>query len=166
MTRTEEHLLAEQIGKHLKARHWTLALAESATGGLLGTIITQISGSSAYFMGGIIAYDDMVKSKLLDVREESLQRWGAVSARVALEMATGAQARLQTTVALSITGIAGPTGATPYKPVGLAYVGMAMPRECWVWRVHSSQDRNANNHAFAKSALQHLHNYLVVGRFT
>jgi PncC family amidohydrolase len=153
-------MLSKRLGALLKRRAWTLSVAESSTAGLLGHLITQVSGSSAYFMGGVIAYDNAVKCDLLNVRQQSIQRWGAVSAQVALEMALGAQRCLETEIALSITGIAGPTGATPQKPVGLAYIGLAAPAERWVWRYLAHGDRDANNHAFAEAALAYVVLYL------
>ncbi len=153
-------MLSERLGALLEARGWTLSVAESSTAGLLGHRIIQVSGSSAYFMGGVIAYDNAVKCDLLNVRPQSIQRWGAVSAQVASEMAMGIQHRLGTEIALSITGIAGPTGATPQKPVGLAYIGLAAPAECWVWRYLAHGNRDSNNAAFAEAALEYALLYL------
>ena len=153
-------MLAEVIGSRLLTRNWHMAVAESATGGLIGHVMTQVSGSSQYFWGGIIAYDNAVKMKLLGVREETLIRWGAVSAVVALEMAAGACRALGVDVAVSVTGIAGPTGATATKPVGLYYLGLATRSERYAWRHLFTGDRAANNEAAAHTALQHLLNYL------
>ncbi len=153
-------MLVEDIGTQLLARGWRMAVAESATGGLIGHMMTQVSGSSQYFWGGIIAYDNTVKIKVLGVREETLVRWGAVSAVVALEMAAGACRALGVEVAVSVTGIAGPTGATASKPVGLYYLGLATPNERWAWRHLFTSDRAANNEAAACAALQHLLDYL------
>ncbi len=153
-------MLADRSGKLLSARGWHLAVAESATGGLIGHLITQIPGSSAYFRGGIIAYANSAKMNLLGVRGESLEQWGVVSPQVALEMAVGATQQLGAEVAISITGIAGPTGATAMKPVGLYYVGLAFPRERWVWRHILDEDRLNNNRAIAHLALEHLVKYL------
>ena len=154
-------MLADKVVQHLLARHWRLAVAESATGGLLGHWITSVPGSSVYFWGGIIAYSNEVKLHLLGVREESLSRAGAVSHQVALEMARGACTAVGADVALSITGIAGPTGATAYKPLGLYYVGLAAPGECWSWRHDFAGDRYHNNEDAARAALEHLHDYLT-----
>ena len=153
-------MLVKQIASRLLARRWRLAVAESATGGLLGHLITSEPGSSAYFQGGVIAYANEVKVGLLGVREESLGRWGAVSAQVALEMARGACQAAGTEVAVSITGIAGPTGATIHKPLGLYYIGLAVPGECWAWRHHFTGDRRENNDSAASAALSHLLTYL------
>jgi nicotinamide-nucleotide amidase len=147
---------AEQVMKRLQARAWRVAVAESATGGLLGHQLTKLSGSSAVFWGGVLAYSNEVKSRLLGVREESLVRWGAVSAQVAMEMAQGARTAVGVEVALSTTGIAGPTGATAYKPLGLYYIGVALPGETWCWRHVFSEDRQANNQLAVQAALEHL----------
>lgn len=153
-------MLAEDVGNQMLTRGWRMAVAESATGGLIGHLMTQVSGSSQYFWGGIIAYDNAVKMRLLDVREETLIRWGAVSAVVALEMAAGACRALGVDVAVSVTGIAGPTGATATKPVGLYYLGLATSSERYAWRHLFTGDRMANNAAAAHAALQHLLDYL------
>ncbi|MBN1487515.1 MAG: CinA family protein, partial [Anaerolineae bacterium] len=154
------NMLVQKLGKLLNNRGWTLSVAESATGGLLGHWLTQVAGSSTYFMGGIIAYANSLKVDLLDVQAESLLNWGAVSPQVALEMAEGARRRLGTDMALSITGIAGPGGSTVTKPVGLAYVGLAVPHECWVWRVIGRGNRESNKRVFAEIALQRAIIYL------
>lgn len=153
-------MITENIGHLLLARGWRMAVAESATGGLIGHMMTQVSGSSQYFWGGVIAYDNAVKMKLLGVQEANLSRWGAVSAVVALEMAAGACRALGVEIAVSVTGIAGPTGATASKPVGLYYLGLATPNERWAWRHLFTGDRAANNEAAAHAALRHLVEYL------
>ncbi len=153
-------MLVEDIGNQLRAHGWRMAVAESATGGLIGHLMTQVSGSSQYFWGGVIAYDNAVKIKVLGVREETLIRWGAVSAVVALEMAAGACRALGVDVAVSVTGIAGPTGATAIKPVGLYYLGLATPNERYAWRHLFTGDRMDNNAAAAHATLQHLLDYL------
>ena len=153
-------MVTDDIGYLLNARGWRLAVAESATGGLIGHLITSVSGSSRYFWGGVIAYDDTVKMRLLGVQEETLIRWGAVSAVVALEMAAGARRALGVEIAVGVTGIAGPTGATASKPVGLYYLGLATSTERWAWRHLFTGDRAANNEAAAHASLRHLLDYL------
>lgn len=153
--------LAAKLGQALQRRNWRLAVAESATGGLLGHWITAVPGSSAYFWGGVIAYANEVKQQLLHVRAQSMIQWGAVSTQVAMDMAIGARTAIQTEAALSITGIAGPTGATPIKPVGLYYIAMAVPDECWCWRHQFNGTREENNHRAAEVAIMHLLNYLT-----
>ncbi len=124
---TDDDSLASVVGKRLRRRRWKLATAESCTGGLLAARLTSVPGSSKFFAGGIVAYHNSVKSSLLEVAGETLQRDGAVSARTAKEMAKGACARLGAQAAVSITGIAGPSGGSPRKPVGLTYIGVSLP---------------------------------------
>jgi len=119
--------LASVVGEHLRAAGETVGVAESCTGGGLGEALTALPGSSAYFEGGIVAYQDRIKRQLLGVDPDELTRSGAVSAPVAEQMAAGAAQRLGTPWGLSITGIAGPGGGTTAKPVGLAYIGLATP---------------------------------------
>jgi nicotinamide-nucleotide amidase len=123
----DDDTLAMVVGQRLKERGETLSVAESCTGGGLGAALTSTPGSSAYFWGGVIAYDNRVKQSLLEVDETVLAEQGAVSHTVAAQMAAGVRAKLQTTWGLSITGIAGPDGGTSEKPVGLVYIGMAGP---------------------------------------
>ncbi|MGJ3251077.1 MAG: competence/damage-inducible protein A [Elainellaceae cyanobacterium] len=117
--------LASVVGDLLSNAQETLAVAESCTGGGLGELLTTVSGSSSYFKGGVIAYANDVKEALLGVNHEDLQAQGAVSDVVAQQMAAGVCDRLGTTWGLSITGVAGPTGGTSAKPVGLVYIGLA-----------------------------------------
>ena len=121
----DDETLAEVVGRLLKARSQTLSVAESCTGGSLGGLITAVPGSSSYFWGGVISYDNRIKQQILGVDEAVLARCGAVSAEVAAAMAAGVRDRLGTDWALSITGIAGPGGGSLEKPVGLVYLGLA-----------------------------------------
>jgi nicotinamide-nucleotide amidase len=123
----DEDTLASVVGKRLRERGETIAVAESCTGGGIGEMFTSIAGSSLYFLGGIIAYDNRLKTSLLGVDRNDLDRFGAVSATVAEQMALGVKKLIQTDWAISITGIAGPDGGTESKPVGLVYVGLAHP---------------------------------------
>lgn len=123
----DEDTLASVVGEQLKAKKQTLAVAESCTGGGLGHLITTISGSSAYFRGGVISYDNQVKIDLLGVSPSDLAQFGAVSESVACQMAAGVRQRLGATWGISVTGIAGPDGGTDEKPVGLVYIGIAHP---------------------------------------
>lgn len=123
----DEDTLTSVVGGLLLKRQQTVAVAESCTGGGLGQLLTDIPGSSAYFYGGVIAYDNKVKVNLLKVHAAVLESEGAVSAIVAEQMALGVKALLKTHWALSITGIAGPGGGSPTKPVGLVYIGLATP---------------------------------------
>jgi nicotinamide-nucleotide amidase len=124
---SDDDTLASVVGNLLKQAGQTVAVAESCTGGGLGEFLTRVPGSSAYFRGGVISYDNQVKINLLGVNPDDLAAQGAVSGIVAEQMATGVQTRLQADWGLSITGIAGPDGGSAAKPVGLVYVGIAAP---------------------------------------
>jgi nicotinamide-nucleotide amidase len=152
--------LEHVVGRLLKERGLTLALSESCTGGLLGHRVTNVPGSSDYFRGSIVAYASDVKEKLLGVGEETLAAHGAVSEQTAREMARGARRAIEADVGVSITGIAGPTGGTPEKPVGLVYVGLAAPDGEWVERYVWEGDRWQNKARSAEAALDLLRRYL------
>ena len=119
--------IEEDIGRALREHGWSLAVAESCTGGLLGERITRVSGSSAYFLGGVIAYSNAVKTGILGVDEAVLAREGAVSEAVVRQMAQGVRVQLGADVGIGITGVAGPGGGTAQKPVGLVYIGLSAP---------------------------------------
>jgi len=119
--------LAELLGTHLRQRGWSCATAESCTGGGIGYAITSIAGSSDYFMGGIISYSNAAKAQLLGVRQQTLERVGAVSPECAVEMANGVRNAVGVDLGIASTGIAGPGGATARKPVGLVYVAVSWP---------------------------------------
>jgi PncC family amidohydrolase len=159
-TTVEALALAAELGERLRERAWQLAVAESCTGGLIGHRITSISGSSDYFAGGVIAYSNSAKEQLLGVAQETLARVGAVSRETALEMAHGARRALEADVGISSTGIAGPGGATPRKPVGLVYVAVATPVDEHVIELHLDGDRltviEASTHAALQLALRQL----------
>ncbi len=125
---TDDETLSSVVGQLLRQNAQTLAVAESCTGGGLGQRLTAISGSSDYFLGGVIAYHNRVKIQQLEVNAQDLAQSGAVSAVVAEQMALGVQRQFQSSWGLSITGIAGPTGSTADKPVGLVYIGLASPQ--------------------------------------
>uniref|UniRef100_UPI0036F4383D competence/damage-inducible protein A n=1 Tax=Trichocoleus desertorum TaxID=1481672 RepID=UPI0036F4383D len=125
----DDESLASVVGGQLQAVRETVSTAESCTGGGLGQMLTSIPGSSSYFMGGVISYDNQAKISLLGVNAEDLAQQGAVSHIVAKQMAGGVRSRLGTTWGLSITGIAGPGGGSASKPVGLVYIGLAGPQE-------------------------------------
>ena len=148
--------LAERLFTVCVERGLTVATAESCTGGLVAHTITEIAGSSAYFLGGFVTYADEVKRDQLGVSAELLASHGAVSAQVARAMAEGARARLGTTVAVSITGIAGPGGGSDEKPVGLTYVAVSDEAGADVRRHLWSGDRSANKRDSAAAALELL----------
>lgn len=116
---------ALKIKELLTTHRWSLVVAESCTGGRLGATLTQIPGSSAYFYGGFIVYSDAAKINLLGVRQETLEQWGAVSEATAKEMAENAKNLCAVDIAVAITGIAGPEGGSPTKPVGLVFIAVA-----------------------------------------
>ena len=148
--------LAARVVAACMAQGLTVATAESCTGGLVAHLLTEVPGSSACLRGGIVAYADDVKRDTLDVPEEVLAAHGAVSAQVAVAMAEGARALLSADVAVSITGIAGPGGGTPAKPVGLTYLAISGPDGTEVERRQWAGDRAANKLASAEAALAAL----------
>jgi nicotinamide-nucleotide amidase len=146
--------LSRRVGAELMQRGWTIAIAESCTGGLVGYLLTSVAGSSAYFTGGIVAYSNAVKQHLLHVPHTTLETVGAVSAETAQAMAQGVRVQLHTDVGIATTGIAGPGGGTPTKPVGLVYLAVTTPTETLVRRVICDGDRRANQQRSAEIALQ------------
>lgn len=149
-----------QIGNLLRKRALTLALAESCTGGLIGDRITDVPGSSEYFLGGVVAYAYEAKVALLGVSWDILNTKGAVSQETVLEMARGARRILNTDIAVSVTGIAGPGGGTPEKPVGTTWIGLVAKEGEWTRSFQFSGDREQNKISSANAALQMLLDYL------
>jgi PncC family amidohydrolase len=142
-----------RVGEALQKKGWKLAVAESCTGGLLGHRITSVPGSSDYFLGGIIAYSNIAKGRLLDVRSSTLANHGAVSRETSLEMARGVCRAMGADVSVSVTGIAGPSGGTTEKPVGLAWIAACSPQGEWSERYIWSGDRAQNKEHSATAAL-------------
>ena len=138
----------------------TLATAESCTGGLIGDRITNVPGASEYFLGGVAAYAYAAKERLLGVNRETLERFGAVSRETVLEMARGARQAIGAQIGLSVSGIAGPGGGMPGKPVGLVWIGLSAPDGDWAWRCLFTGNRVENKAASAEEALRILANYL------
>jgi nicotinamide-nucleotide amidase len=161
---SDEDTLATAVGRLLWEAEATLGVAESCTGGNLGRMLTEVPGSSRYFWGGVIAYDNRVKMSILDVNPEDLETHGAVSHAVAQQMAAGVRDRLGTHWGLSITGIAGPDGGTDTKPVGLVYLGLASPDGSVTSSEHrfgEMRGRDWIRHVSACSALDLLRNALL-----
>lgn len=153
--------LEETVGRLLEERGWSLVVAESCTGGLIAHTVTNSPGSSAYFERGIVAYSNEAKRELLGVPAALIEREGAVSADVARAMAEGARGLAGADVAVSATGIAGPTGGTPDKPVGLVYVALSGPggdTRCEEHRFEA--DRLGVKEATCRAALEMLRRYL------
>jgi nicotinamide-nucleotide amidase len=151
-----EKELVEVIGDILAEHRWTIALAESCTGGLLGGMLTDVPGASDYFIQGYITYSNTAKTELLGVPRQMIDTYGAVSSQVAEEMALGAKARSKTDFAIAITGIAGPSGGTVEKPVGTTYIAVAHPKGAEVKKHIFQDDRKMNRLRACYSALNLL----------
>ena len=172
--------LRERLGRHLfseeergveeivldlcRARGWTLATAESCTGGMVAARLTSVPGSSEVFLGSVVAYADEVKQRELGVDAETLERYGAVSAETAAAMASGARTRLRADVAVSVTGIAGPGGGTPEKPVGLVYVHAETPEASRGIEFTYGQDRDSIRRRATVASLHLLRRLLSQSR--
>ena len=153
-------LLEISVGNLLRQRGLRLAVAESCTGGLVGHRITNIPGSSTYYMGSITAYSYEAKVRLLGVRWETLEKYGAVSKQVVIEMAKGVRKALAADIGLAISGIAGPGGGTPEKPVGLTWIGLSAGDVDEAWSYVWQGDRIQVKEHSAEQALQVLVDYL------
>jgi PncC family amidohydrolase len=155
-----QHTLEIIAGKLLRQRGLRLAVAESCTGGLVGHRLTNVAGSSTYYMGSITAYAYEAKVRLLGIKWRSLERYGAVSKQIALEMALGVRRALAADIGLSVTGIAGPGGGTPDKPVGYTWIGLStgvyQDAKQFTW----DQDRIGNKALSADATIQMLVDYL------
>ena len=136
--------LEVRLGKRLKELGKTLAVAESCTGGLIGHRLTDVPGSSDYFLGGIIAYAYEAKERLLNVRHKTLYEYGAVSEQTAIEMARGARRALGADIGVAVTGIAGPGGGLPDKPVGTTWVAVSTREQDWTRHYLWQGDRSEN----------------------
>lgn len=152
--------LEEVVGRLLTEKGLTLGIAESCTGGLISHRITEVPGSSAYYLGGITAYSNEMKIRLLNVKEELIQKYGAVSPQVAAAMAEGLRQLYGVDLALSSTGIAGPGGGTPKKPVGLVYLGLASADGTTTKEMRFLWNRSENKVASAQAALTLLWQHL------
>jgi len=149
------------VGRVLKEKKATLAVAESCTGGLISHLLTQVPGSSDYFLFGAITYSNASKMKVLGVLPETLKNYGAVHEQTAKEMAEGVRQLAGSTYAISTSGIAGPDGGTPEKPVGTVCIGIATPQSSQGYRFcFPSDTREANKRVFAIAALELLYKEL------
>jgi nicotinamide-nucleotide amidase len=147
--------LAEKVAQRLKARGGMIATAESCTGGWVAQELTAMAGSSAWFDRGFVTYSNEAKQEMLGVRAQTLEQHGAVSEETALEMAQGALEHSRGTVALAITGIAGPTGGTPAKPVGtVCFAWATKARPPHAETIHFSGDREAVRRKSVDHALE------------
>ncbi|MFA5317520.1 MAG: CinA family protein [Dehalococcoidales bacterium] len=152
--------LAEEIGRLLRECQLTLGVVESATGGLIAHLITGVAGSSGYFRGSVTAYHNDIKTGIIGVKKDTINRYGAVSRQVVEEMARGGQKLLGVDICLADTGIAGPGGATPEKPAGLFYLGLAHSDNCYSQKHIFKGNRSENKLSAATSALDWLREYL------
>lgn len=152
--------LAEAVGKRAIAAGISIATAESCTGGLIARQLTDVPGSSAYFERGVIAYSNRAKTELLGVHPKIIEKYGAVSEEVAVAMAQGLLQRSPVQLAVSVTGIAGPSGGTEEKPVGLTYIAAADAGNATVQRYIFSGDRDVNRRRAAAAALKMIFDYL------
>ena len=153
--------LEEEIGDLLRRKGLTLGVVESATGGLISHLITNVPGSSDYYKGSVTAYSNETKIKVVGVKDDTIERHGAVSHQVAEEMALGGRRLLAVDICLADTGIAGPTGATPGKPVGLFYLGFSHQGGTYSQRHEFRGDREQNKRSAAEAALSWLRDYLL-----
>ncbi len=150
---TGEISLSQAVGQRLNERNETLAVAESCTGGLLGAAITDVAGSSSWFPGGVISYDNRIKIGHLGVEPAALERVGAVSEEVARQMAEGIRQRMNTTWGIGITGVAGPGGGSPDKPVGTVWIAVSGPKGTRAMRHQFGSERRTNRERSVGAAL-------------
>ena len=153
--------LEQEVGNLLRQKGLTLGIVESATGGLISHLITNIPGSSDYYKGSVTAYSNEVKIKVVGVKEATINKYGAVSYQVAEEMAQGGRKILATDICLANTGIAGPSGATPGKPLGLFYIGLSHQAGTYSQKHYFQGTREQNKHRAAEVALGWLKEYLI-----
>ena len=156
-----EELLEEVVGRLLKERELTIAVAESCTGGNIASLLTNISGSSDYFERGVVTYSNGSKVELLKVDEDILANHGAVSQEVARQMAQGVRSISGTDLGLSITGILGPTGAIPGKPVGLVYIALCDNKSVYVKKFLFGEDRLLNKQRATQAALDMIRKHIL-----
>jgi PncC family amidohydrolase len=153
--------LEKLIGDLLRKKGWTLSIAESCTGGLICDRITNISGSSDYFEGGMVTYSIRAKARHLAIPLAYIEKYDPVSSEVARGMALGVRMTFRTTLGLSITGIAGPKGGTPQKPVGRVFIAMAHGKRTWLRKLSLKGSRKKIKREAAQESLKFLYDYLM-----
>jgi PncC family amidohydrolase len=156
--------LEKAIGDLLREREWTLSVAESCTGGLICDRITDITGSSDYFKGGMVTYSNESKARHLGISLNYIKRYGAVSPQVARKMAQGVRKAFGTTFGLSTTGVAGPTGGTKRAPIGRVFIGLANGRKTWVRKEDLRGSRKEIKRKASEKALQFFYERLIHSR--
>ncbi len=155
----KEHI--EEIMRYSKSRNMTVSTAESCTGGLIAHYITNVPGASSFFSGGVVAYSNEIKTRVLGVRKDTLEKYGAVSEDCAREMAEGVAKLFKSDFAVATTGIAGPSGGTKDKPVGLVYIGYYILGEITVERKIFTGNREEIKEKIAKRAIEELDRKMV-----
>ncbi len=153
--------LEKLIGDLLRQKGWTLSIAESCTGGLICDCITDVSGSSDYFMGGMVTYSNESKAKHLGIPLDYIKRYGAVSPQVAKKMAQGVRDTFDTTFGVSTTGVAGPTGGTKRSPVGRVFIGLAVGRKVWVKKLDLKGTRREIKKKATEKSLEFFYKTLI-----
>jgi nicotinamide-nucleotide amidase len=151
--------LEKAIGSLLREKGWTLSIAESCTGGLICDRITDISGSSDYFMGGMVTYSNESKAEHLGIPLDFIRRYGAVSPQVARRMAQGVRKAFHTTFGLSTTGVAGPTGGTKRSPIGRVFIGISDGKRTWVRKLDLKGSRRKIKERAADKSLRFFMRY-------
>jgi nicotinamide-nucleotide amidase len=157
----EDITMQETVGKLLLQKNKTVSTAESCTGGYIAHLITSIAGSSAYFPGSVVSYDNRIKSDILHVKEKTLQTFGAVSEQTVLEMATNIRALMKTDYAIAVSGIMGPSGGTPEKPVGTVWIAVASEKKTETRIFNFRYNRERNIELTATNALNMLRALIV-----
>jgi len=153
--------LEQEVGNLLRQKGLTLGIVESASGGLISHLITNVPGSSDYYNGSVTAYSNEVKIKVIGVKADTINQYGAVSHQVAEEMAQGGRKVLATDICLADTGIAGPTGDTMEKPIGLFYIGLSHQAGTYSRKHNFGGNREQNKRDAADAALGWLKEYLI-----
>lgn len=150
-----------KLFEFLKLNNLTIATAESCTGGMIASAITDVNGSSVFFGTGVVTYSNDAKMKLIGVKKETLQKFGAVSEQTASEMAEGVLKLGDADVSVSVTGIAGPTGGTPEKPVGLVYIGVSGKYGTFAYKNNFEGNRDSVRRQTVNKAFELVYDYLI-----
>lgn len=151
----------DKLFDYLKQNNLTISTAESCTGGMIASAITDVSGSSSFFGTGVVTYSNEAKMKLIGVKKETIDAFGAVSEQTAKEMAEGVLKLGEADISVAVTGIAGPTGGTPEKPVGLVYIGVSGKHGTFVYKNIFSGDRDCVRKQTVDRAFELVYDYLI-----
>ena len=151
----------DKLFEYLKENNMTISTAESCTGGMIASAITNVSGASGFFGTGVVTYANEAKMKLVGVKKETLEKYGAVSEQTAMEMAEGVLELGNADVSVSVTGIAGPTGGTPDKPIGLVYIGVSGKHGTYAYKNNFAGSRDAVRMQTVERAFELVYDYLI-----